>query len=172
MWGGFSRGLAFERAMVALLEADALLPRTQRRFLGDFHTPRIERYVGVSKPESGLRYADVLIIEAGDFAGRPRRVETLSFKSRDLSGLGEKALKAQMIEDSREALRKYGERLDIRRESLHWLLREGSEVAVSRVRLVYDSGKAGELKPREADLLRDAVDATKEEIPGVEVSFQ
>ncbi len=172
MWGGFSRGLAFERAMVALLEADALLPRAQRRFLGDFHTPRIERYVGVSKPESGLRYADVLIIEAGELAGRPRRVETLSFKSRDFSGLLPKELEARMKADAREALRKYGETLDIRRESLHALLHEGSEVPVSRVRLIYDSGKGGELKPRKVNLLKNAVDATKEEIPGVEVSFQ
>ncbi len=172
MWGGFSRGLAFERAMVALLEADARLPRAQRRFLGDFHTPRIERYVGVSKPGSGLRYADVLIIEAGELAGRPRRVETLSFKSRDLSGLGDKALKAQMIEDAREALRKYGEKLDIRRESLHVLLREGSEVAVSRVRLVYDSGKGGELKPRNIEELNKTMREVGNKVPGVEVLLQ
>ncbi len=172
MWGGFSRGLAFERAMVALLEADALLPRPQRRFLGDFHTPRIERYVGVSKPESGLRYADVLIIEAGELAGRPRRVETLSFKSRDLSGLRPKELEAQMKADAREALRKYGETLDIRRESLHVLLREGREVTVSRVRLVYDGGKGGELKPSDVRVLDNAVREAENVAPGVEVSFQ
>ena len=172
MWGGFSRGLAFEHSMVALLEADALLPRAQRRFLGDFHTPRIERYVGVSKPESGLRYADVLIIEAGESAGRPRRVETLSFKSRDFSGLDPDVLKVQMKADAREALRKYGETLDIRRESLHVLLREGSEVPVSRVRLVYDGGKGGELKPQNVKVLKDAVREAENKVPGVEVLFQ
>ncbi|WP_309892113.1 hypothetical protein [Archangium sp.] len=172
MWGGFSRGLAFEHSMVALLEADALLPRAQRRFLGDFHTPRIERYVGVSKPESGLRYADVLIIEAGELAGRPRRVETLSFKSRDFSGLSPEELSARMKADAREALRKYGETLDIRRESLHVLLREGSEVPVSRVRLVYDGGEGGKLKPRDVNELRDAVQEAKDVVPGVEVLFQ
>src|SRR5262249_2666756 len=113
MWGWFTRGLKFERLMVALLQADAKLPREQRHFLRDFHQPRIERYVGVWKPGTGLRYADVLIIEEGEPAGRPPRVETCSFKSRDLSGLDPKALKAQMIEDAREALRKYGETLDI-----------------------------------------------------------
>ena len=172
MWGGFSRGLAFERAMVALLEADALLPRAQRRFLRDFHTPRIERYVGVSKPESGLRYADVLIIEAGELAGRPRRVETFSFKSRDFSGLAPDVLKAQMKADAREALRKYGETLDIRRESLHVLLREGSEVPVSRVRLIYHGGEGGKLKPQDVDVLNDAVREARNVVPGVEVSFQ
>jgi hypothetical protein len=128
--------------------------------------------VGVSKPESGLRYADVLIIEAGELTGQPRRVETLSFKSRDFSGLLPEELKAQMKADAREALRKYGETLDIRRESLHVLLREGSEVAVSRVRLVYDSGEGGGLKPRDVNELRDAVRKAKDAVPGVEVLFQ
>jgi hypothetical protein len=169
MWGGFSRGLAFERAMVALLEADALLPRAQRRFLGDFHTPRIERYVGVSKPESGLRYADVLIIEAGELAGRPRRVETFSFKSRDLSRSRPNDLKAQLVADAREALRKYGETLDIRRGSLQPLLRQGSEVPVQRVRLVYEGGA---LLPEDTQELKTAVNKTRSEVPGVEVLFQ
>ncbi|MFY0583507.1 hypothetical protein ACN28S_62675 [Cystobacter fuscus] len=47
MWNGFTRGLVFERFMVKLLRADAKLPRTQRRFLGDFDKPRVESYVGV-----------------------------------------------------------------------------------------------------------------------------
>ncbi|WP_309893417.1 hypothetical protein, partial [Archangium sp.] len=46
MWRGFSRGLAFERLMVALLKADAKLPRAQRRFLGDFDRPRVEGVTG------------------------------------------------------------------------------------------------------------------------------
>ena len=65
MRGWFARGLAFERVMVELLRADAALPGPQRRFLGDFDQPRIETYVGVKKPESGLRFADVLVIEEG-----------------------------------------------------------------------------------------------------------
>jgi hypothetical protein len=114
MRGWFARGLAFERLMVKLLRADAKLPRAERHFLGDFDKPRIERYVGMRKPGSGLRFADVLIIEEGELTGRVRRVETLSFKSRDLSRLEGKALRAQMIEDAREALRKYGETVDIK----------------------------------------------------------
>ncbi|ATB42094.1 hypothetical protein CYFUS_007571 [Cystobacter fuscus] len=165
----FARGLAFERIMVDLLEADAALPRTQRRFLGDFNTPRIDKYVGVSKPGIGLSFADVLIIEAGELGGRPPRVETLSFKSRDLSRLDGKALEAQMIVDAREALSKYGETLDIRRPSLQPLLGEGSKVPVSRVRLVYEGDV---LKPRDLRELRSAVNATRKEVPGVEVLFQ
>ncbi|WP_309896863.1 hypothetical protein, partial [Archangium sp.] len=46
LWGWFARGLAFERFMVRLLREDAKLPRAQRRFLGDFHTPRIEGVTG------------------------------------------------------------------------------------------------------------------------------
>ncbi|WP_395843900.1 hypothetical protein [Cystobacter fuscus] len=169
MWGGFTRGLVFERFMVKLLRADARLPRTQRRFLGDFDKPRIESYVGVRKPGIGLRYADVLIIEEGELAGRPRRVETLSFKSRNFSGLRQEALTAQMIADAKEALRKYGETLDIRRDSLQPLLREGGEVPVQRVRLIYEGG---DLRPNEADVLNAAVESTRAIVPGVEVSFQ
>jgi len=166
---GFARGLAFERVMVELLEADAALPRAQRRFLRDFHKPRIEKYVGVSKPGTGLRFADVLIIEEGELGGRPPRIETLSFKSRDLSQLDGKALVAQMIADAKESLWKYGETLDIRRPSLHLLLGEGSKVLVQRVRLVYEGGV---LKPRNVNGLKAAMNATREKVPGVEVGFQ
>ncbi|WP_257461917.1 hypothetical protein [Archangium lipolyticum] len=169
MRGWFARGLAFERVMVKRLEADAQLPREQRRFLGDFARPRIETNVGVSKPGSGLRFADVLVIEEGELAGRPRRVETFSFKSRDLSGLRETALEAQMIADAKEALRNYGETLDIRRESLQPLLPGGSEVRVPRVRLVYEGGK---LQPTNPDYLDAAMEKTRSQVPEVEVLFQ
>jgi hypothetical protein len=165
----FARGLAFERDMVKLLREDATKPRAQRRFLGDFDKPRIEMQVGVRKPGPGLRYADVLVIEEGELGGRPRRVETFSFKSRDLSGLEESALKAQMIEDASEALQKYGERLDIRRGSLQRLFGEAGEVQVSRVRLIYEGG---DLKPKDEVVLRAGVKAVQEAVPGVEVVFQ
>ncbi|WP_239014716.1 hypothetical protein [Archangium violaceum] len=165
----FARGLAFERVMVALLEADAQLPRAQRRFLGDFDKPRIETNVGVRKPGPGLRFADVLVIETGELAGRPRRVETFSFKSRDLSAMGEKELTAQMTTDASEALQKYGETLDIRRGPLQSLFPGGSEVQVPRVRLIYEGG---DLKPKNGILLERAVSETKEAVPGVEVVFQ
>jgi len=167
--GWFARGLAFEHLMVALLEADAALPRAQRRFLGDFVQPRIQRYVGVKKPDSGLRYADVLILEEGELAGGAPRVETLSFKSRDLSRLKYEALVVQMVEDAREALQKYGGTLDIRRESLQPLLRQGSQVPVQRVRLVYEGGL---LKSANVDRLKAAVLKTQSDVPGVEVLFQ
>ncbi|WNG21953.1 hypothetical protein F0U63_11640 [Cystobacter fuscus] len=169
MRGWFNRGLAFERLMVEVLQADAQLPRAQRRFLGDFDQPRIERYVGVMKPDTGLRFADVLVIETGELAGRPPRVETLSFKSRNLSGLKGMALEAQIMEDAREALKKYGETLDIRRDSLQLLLREGSKVPVSKVRLVYEGGQ---LLPKDTNEVNRAVSATKNALPGVEVLFQ
>ncbi|MFY0562622.1 hypothetical protein ACN28E_02165 [Archangium lansingense] len=167
--GWFARGLAFERDMVKLLREDAAKPRAERRFLGDFDRPRIETQVGVRKPNSGLRYTDVLVIEEGALGGGPRRVETFSFKSRDLSGLRRDALTAQMIEDANEALRKYGETLNIRRDSLQSLFRESGELPVQRVRLVY---QGGELKPASADFLRAAVKETRKEVPGVEVLFQ
>ncbi|ATB33787.1 hypothetical protein MEBOL_007285 [Melittangium boletus DSM 14713] len=167
--GWFARGMAFERDMVRLLREDALKPRAERRFLGDFDKPRVETQVGVRKPGPGLRYADVLVIEEGALGGRPRRVETFSFKSRDLSGLDGNALRVQMIEDASEALQKYGETLDIRRGSLHSLLPGGSEVQVPRLRLIYEGR---ELMPTDVNMLQRAVDATESAVPGVEVVFQ
>ncbi|MFY0581105.1 hypothetical protein ACN28S_48835 [Cystobacter fuscus] len=120
------------------------------------------------KPGPGLRYADVLVIEEGEIGGRPRRVETFSFKSRDLSQLGDKALEAQMKVDANEALRHYGETLDIRRNSLQSILPGGSEVPVQRVRLIYEGG---DLKPTRVNNLKTVVDAVREAVPGVEVLF-
>ncbi|KFA93857.1 hypothetical protein [Archangium violaceum] len=118
---------------------------------------------------SGLRYADVLVIEEGGLGGGPRRVETFSFKSRNLSGLKYDELKAQLVTDAKEALTKYGETLRIRRDSLQRILPEGSEVPIQRVRLVYEGG---ELKPENANDLRSAVNETRKEVPGVEVLFR
>ena len=155
--------------MVKVLRADAELPRAERRFLGDFDKPRVETYVGVRKPGTGLCFADVLVIEEGGGAGGPPRVETFSFKSREFLGLGRDALASRMMEDAREARRKYGEMVDIRRDSLQPLLREGSSVPVQRVRLVYESG---DLKPRQIFGLNRILESVEAVIPGVEVLFQ
>ncbi|WP_309888205.1 hypothetical protein [Archangium sp.] len=165
----FARGLAFERDRVKLLREDAAKPRAQRSFLGDFDSPRIEIQVGVRKPGTGLRYADVLVIEEGGLGGGPRRVETFSFKSRDFSGLDRETLTARMKVDASEALRNYGETLDIRRDSLQSLLPGGSEVQVPRVRLIYEGGK---LMPTDVDASKAAALATEKAVPGVEVLFQ
>ncbi|WP_163870579.1 hypothetical protein [Myxococcus eversor] len=157
----FVRGLAFERDMVVLLEADAALPRAQRRWLKDFEKPRIETHVGVAKAD--LRFADVLVIEARPPPGQSPRVETFSFKSRDLSSLAPNALASLMTADARNAWRYYGEKLDIRRPGLERM------VEVQRVRLVYEGGR---LKPADVRELRTALDAVKGEVEGVEVLFR
>ncbi|NOJ80404.1 hypothetical protein HNV28_19050 [Myxococcus xanthus] len=157
----YARGMAFERTMIAILEADAALPRAQRRWLGDFEQPRIETHVGVAKAD--LRFADVLVIEDGPGAGLTPRVETFSLKSRDLSQLGAEALTAQMIEDASAALRYYGETLNIRRPGIE------QTAQIRRVRLIYEGGK---LKPTDPKASRAAVRDAQSEVEGVEVSFQ
>ncbi|AFE07590.1 hypothetical protein COCOR_07546 [Corallococcus coralloides DSM 2259] len=157
----YTRGLTFERTMVALLEADAALPRTQRRWLKDFDQPRIETHVGVMKAD--LRFADVLVIEERPPAGPGPRVETFSFKSRDLSALKERPLQSQLIEDAGEALRYYGETLSIRRPGLV------RNAQVQRVRVIYEGGR---LKPQDLDALERAVTKAESEVVGVEVQFQ
>jgi hypothetical protein len=149
--------------MAKLLREDAARPRAERRFLLDFNEPRVETYVGVNKPESGLRFADVLVIEQTPLPGQPPRVETFSFKSRDFSTMDAKAIQAQMLQDAREALAYYGGTLEIVRPRLKM------RVNVQRVRLIYEGGA---LKPENPRLLEGAVNATKDKVPGVEVLFQ
>ncbi|WP_095981897.1 hypothetical protein [Melittangium boletus] len=169
MRGWFARGLAFEHRMVELLRADAALPREARRFLGDFHQPRVERSVGVWKPGTGLRYADVLVVEQRPLPGQMPRVETFSFKSRNLVRLEGASLDAQMLADTRDALRYYGETLQIRRPTLKNLVGENRDVPVARVRLIYEGG---EFKPRNVKSLESVVTETERTVKGVEVLFQ
>ncbi|WP_224242170.1 hypothetical protein [Hyalangium gracile] len=162
--GTFARGLAFERAMVEVLRGDARLPRAQRQWLQDFHQPRIETHVGVSKPDApGIRYVDVLVIEERPSAGQSPRVETFSFKSRYLKSLQRDSLRNQVRTDAQAALDSYGGTVDIRRPSLQ------QTAGVQRVHLVYEGG---ELLPMESKDLRTAVSEAKAKVQGVEVRFQ
>nr|WP_248546237.1 hypothetical protein [Myxococcus fulvus] len=156
-----ARGMAFERTMVAILEADAALPRAQRRWLGDFEQPRIETHVGVSKVD--FRYADVLVIEERPPSGQPPRVETFSFKSRNLAALDEDALNVQVRTDANLAMKYYGGTLKILRDGMR------QHADVKRVRLVYQ-GK--DLLPTDGDMLMDAVKGAQIRNKGVEVLFQ
>ncbi|WP_246137877.1 hypothetical protein [Myxococcus llanfairpwllgwyngyllgogerychwyrndrobwllllantysiliogogogochensis] len=157
----YARGMAFERTMIAILEADAALPRAQRRWLGDFEQPRIETHVGVSKVD--FRYADVLVIEERPPPGQPPRVETFSFKSRNLSILKKEDLEVQVNTDASNAMKYYGGTLKILRDGMR------QQATVKRVRLVYEAEK---LLPKDREMLANAVDAAQERIKGVEVLFQ
>ena len=169
-WDGYQRmralllrGVRFERGRAQLLRDEAALPRAQRRLLQDFDSPRVETYVGVRKPESGLRFADVLVIEQKPPPAQPPRVETVSFKSRDFSQLNAKAVEAQMLADAREALAYYGETLDIVRPGLKL------RAQVQRVRLIYEGGDLKPMPIIDLDALRDRIQSS---VPGVEVLFQ
>ncbi|MCK8499675.1 hypothetical protein [Myxococcus fulvus] len=157
----YARGLAFERTMVAILREDAARPRAQRIWLEDFDQPRIETHVGVSKAD--LRFADVLVIEEGPAAGPTPRVETFSFKSRDLSLADRDALASQMTTDAGHALRYYGESLSILRDGIR------QQAHVQRVRLVYEGGP---LLPKDPQLVRAAMATAKRRVEGVEVRVE
>ncbi|MCY0998329.1 hypothetical protein OWM54_14435 [Myxococcus sp. MISCRS1] len=154
----YARGMAFERTMIAILEADAALPRAQRRWLGDFEQPRIETHVGVSKVD--FRYADVLVIEERPPPGQPPRVETFSFKSRNLSLLDWEALEVQVNTDASNAMKYYGGTLKILRDGMR------QQATVKRVRLVYEGQK---LLPKDGAMWDAAVDSAKRNVKGVEV---
>ncbi|RYD68439.1 MAG: hypothetical protein EOP84_29945, partial [Verrucomicrobiaceae bacterium] len=150
--------LSFERKMVSLLEADAALPRAQRRWLKDFDQPRIETHVGVAKVD--IRFADVLVIEEGPVAGPTPRVETFSFKSRDFKLADRDALAAQMTTDAGHALRYYGETLNILRSEIR------QQAHIQRIRLVYEGGP---LFPKDPKMVRAAIATAKRRVEGVEV---
>ncbi|QAT88171.1 hypothetical protein EJ065_6646 [Corallococcus coralloides] len=154
----YARGMAFERTMIAILEADAALPRAQRRWLGDFEQPRIETHVGVSKVD--LRYADVLVIEERPPSGQPPRVETFSFKSRNLRVLKKDELEVRVSTDASNAMKFYGGSLKIVRDGMR------QQAQVKRVRLVYESER---LLPENPNLLKDVAHTAEQLITGVEV---
>ena len=167
MWARFSRGLAFQRARVAELRADAALPKAQRRWLGDFEQPVVETNVGVAKPGvPGVRFADALVIETRPPPGQPPRVVSFSFKSRDFSVMDFEVLVARVKVDASAALRHYGGKLNVRRTSLRYL---GPEVQVRRVRLVYEGG---ELTPTETDVWQRVSDRVRRDVGDVEVLVQ
>ena len=157
----YARGMAFERTMIAILEADAALPRAQRRWLGDFEQPRIETHVGVSKVD--FRYADVLVIEERPPPGQPPRVETFSFKSRNLAVLDDNALPVQLNTDASNAMKYYGGTLKLLRDGMR------QQANVKRVRLVYEGQ---ELLPQDRNMLTTAASEAQMRNKGVEVLFQ
>ncbi|AFE06545.1 hypothetical protein COCOR_05731 [Corallococcus coralloides DSM 2259] len=159
--GQFIRGLMFERDMVARLRADAALPQAQRRWLRDFDQPRIETHVGMTKAD--LRFADALVIETKPPPSQPPRMETFSFKRRNLRQLDQDALAAQMRADARAALRYYGETVNVRRPGLEGPAR------IRKVRLIYEGGS---LKPENTAALERNLAVLREALPGVEVQIQ
>ncbi|WP_415841850.1 hypothetical protein, partial [Myxococcus xanthus] len=168
VWEGYekmrnyhARGMEFERKMVATLEEDAAKPRAERKWLKDFEQPRIETHVGVSKVD--FRYADVLVIEERLPPGQPPRVETFSFKSRNLSLLDRDELTVQVSTDASNAMKYYGGSLKILRDGMR------QQAVVKRVRLVYEGEN---LLPRDRDGLDAAVSLVQDRVEGVEVVFQ
>ncbi|WP_226993976.1 hypothetical protein [Myxococcus hansupus] len=157
----YARGMAFERTMIAILKEDAALPRAQRRWLGAFEEPRIETHVGVSKVD--LRYADVLVIEARPTPGQSPRVETFSFKSRNLAVLDDNALPVQVSTDASNAMKYYGGKVKILRDGMR------QQADVKRVRLVYQEKG---LLPDNRSGLDSSVKNAQKLIVGVEVLFQ
>jgi|GEM_PF-3573354 len=161
MRASYAQGLAFERKMVALLMEDAARPRAERRWLKDFDQPRIETHVGLAKAD--LRFADVLVIEEGPSAGPRPRVETFTFKSRDLSRMKLTELTAQLAADAHDALMYNGETLRIRHPGMEM------EAQVQRASLIYERS---DQKPVAPAVWKEAAELVMGRLTGAELSLQ
>jgi hypothetical protein len=146
-----------------MLQGEAEVPQGKRQLLQEMERPQVSENVGLTRDGSDARtYVDQLVVDEATLQGASPRVETFSTKQRDFRRMSDQSLRAQVEADAREALRKYGGTVEIRRQG-HPLFER--RVPVSRVHLVYDSGMLPDLH----DLGREMVTAAKKW--GVDLHF-
>jgi hypothetical protein len=159
----FERAMKFQSDVSAMLQGEVEMPQGKRQLLQEMERPQMSENVGLAREGSDARtYVDQLVVDETTLQSASPRVETFSTKHRDFTQMSDQSLRAQVEADAREALRKYGGTVEIRRQG-HPLFER--RVPVSRVHLVYDSG----MIPNLHDLGREMVTAAKKW--GVELHF-
>jgi len=135
--GRFQRALAFERDVARVIRHEAGLADTQRQWLRGLERPLVTEHMGLAhEGRATLTYVDQFVVdEASLRPGRTPVVHSFSNKQRDFKPMREKELSNQLAVDAREALTKYGGRVEVRRPG-HPLF--GRKLTISRVHLVYD----------------------------------
>jgi hypothetical protein len=149
----FQRCLQFESKVGGILLRELEQPASSRRVLRDSQRPLLARHVGTRQSgQEGVRYPDFLAVDEATLRnGNVPRVESVSVKKRDFSGMSDKEVQHQVIGDAQEATSKYGGLLEVRRPG-HPLY--GRVVQVSKVHLVYEAQTVGAWKPRIQELCR------------------
>lgn len=142
----FARAMKFQSDVSAMLQEQVETPAGQRQLLREMKQPRIDENVGLAPEGSDARtFADQLAVDEATLASKNPRVEAFSTKQRDFTRVSDKELKRQVEADAREALRKYGGSVEVRRPG-HPLFER--RVSVTRVHVVYDEG----LVPQDLEL--------------------
>lgn len=159
----FARAMKFQSDVSAMLQGEVELPQGKRQLLQEMASPQMSENVGLAREGSDARtYVDQLVVDEATLQNASPRVETFSTKQRDFTQMSDQSVRAQVEADAREALRKYGGTVEIRRQG-HPLFER--RVPVSRVHLVYDSGMVPDLQ----NLSREMVTAAKKW--GVDLHF-
>ena len=122
--------------MRVLLEEIGKSP-DERKLLPAMRKARVDKQVGVAKEGvEGTRYVDQLVVDMATLKSGKPHVEAYSCKSRMLKGQEVTSIEAIVEADVKEALAKYGRRVEVRRPD-HPLFKQ--EVEVAKVHLVYEA---------------------------------
>jgi hypothetical protein len=132
----FARAMKFQSDVSAMLQAEVEKPRGKRQLLHEMARPQMDENVGLAHEGSDARtYADQLVVDEATLESDAPRVETFSTKQRDFTAMSERGFQTQVEADAREALRKYGGTVEVRRQG-HPLFER--RVAVTQIHVVYD----------------------------------
>jgi hypothetical protein len=132
----FARAMKFQSDVSAMLQGEVEKPQGKRQLLHEMARPQIDENVGLAHEGSDTRtYVDQLAVDEATLENGAPRVEAFSTKQRDFTAMSDHDLRMQVEVDAREALRKYGGTVEIRRQG-HPLFER--RVTVTQVHVVYD----------------------------------
>lgn len=153
----------FQGKMTRSLWQDARLPEADRQWAKGMRSPYLSEQLGMKPRGSGkVFYADAALTDQATLKpGTTPRVYTFSIKQRDFMLTSPNEVFNQLRADCREALRKYGGTVEIRRPG-HPLF--SREVDVSKVYLIYDARLVPERLRADMENIANSL--------GVEVIFQ
>jgi hypothetical protein len=126
----------YQSDVSAMLQGEVEKPQGKRRLLHEMARPRMEENVGLAHEGSDARtYVDQFALDEAALESNAPRVETFSTKQRDFTRMDKGAIATQVQADAREAFKKYGGTVEIRRPG-HPLFERS--VTVTQVHVVYD----------------------------------
>src|SRR5205814_2254374 len=136
---------SYQSKVLGQLGEEAKLAGADRKVFEGMAEPVVESNVGVAGKKTGetTKYADQLVVDKATIGpGKTPSVQTFSNKSRvwpDKLGAIERAsVRAQVIEDVKEALTKYGGDITLRRPEGPLKELYNQTVKVEKVTLVYE----------------------------------